>query len=187
MPPKASKNRKAANGYRLPDALPEGEILTGLTKKSWRLGKSIGVGGFGEIYLCSEDTSRAVGEDAPLAMKIEPHENGPLFVEMNFYIRAAQEADVMQYRKSRGLTNLGMPVHRGSGSHKFKNERYRFLVMDRYGRDLEHLFQSGQRPFSLQTAFNLAIKIVSSSFTINRGCGLLGYLTPNHSIRSIFL
>jgi len=23
-------------------------------------------------------------------MKIEPHENGPLFVEMNFYIRAAQ-------------------------------------------------------------------------------------------------
>ena len=48
-----------------------------------------GVGGFGEIYLCSEDTSKNVGEDATLAMKIEPHENGPLFVEMNFYLRAA--------------------------------------------------------------------------------------------------
>ena len=52
-----------------------------------------GVGGFGEIYLCHEDTSRKVTDEAPLAMKIEPHENGPLFVEMNFYIRACKPDD----------------------------------------------------------------------------------------------
>ena len=53
----------------------------------------LGVGGFGEIYLCSQETNRNVGDDAKLAMKIEPHENGPLFVEMNFYIRAAKPND----------------------------------------------------------------------------------------------
>ena len=51
------------------------------------------MGGFGEIYLCHEDTSRKVTDEAPLAMKIEPHENGPLFVEMNFYIRACKPDD----------------------------------------------------------------------------------------------
>ena len=52
MPPK--KPRKAANGYRLPDPIPAGEVITA-GKKSWRLGRSVGVGGFGEIYLCDED------------------------------------------------------------------------------------------------------------------------------------
>ena len=54
-----------------------------------------GVGGFGEIYLCSNDTSRSVGDDATHVMKIEPHENGPLFVEKNFYIRAAKRSHGM--------------------------------------------------------------------------------------------
>lgn len=43
--------RFAPNGYRLPDPIREGEILTDVTKKQWKLGRSIGLGGFGEIYL----------------------------------------------------------------------------------------------------------------------------------------
>ncbi len=35
-----------------------------------------GVGGFGEIYLCSDNVGQPVGDDAPYALKIEPHENG---------------------------------------------------------------------------------------------------------------
>ncbi len=102
MPPaKASKPRKAANGYRLPDPIPAGEVVTA-GKRAWRLGKSIGVGGFGEIYLAEEvvggGAGRPVTDDAKLAMKIEPHENGPLFVEMNFYIRAAQSEDVEAFK-----------------------------------------------------------------------------------------
>ena len=31
--------------------IPEGEILTDLKEKKWKLGSSIGIGGFGEIYL----------------------------------------------------------------------------------------------------------------------------------------
>lgn len=122
----------------------------------------LGIGGFGEIYLCSEDTNRNVGNDATLAMKIEPHENGPLFVEMNFYVRAAKLNDVEDYRKSKCIKSLGMPVHRGSGSHTFKGDKYRFLVMDRLGKDLQHIFKSGKQTFPPQPAYNTALKILDS-------------------------
>lgn len=36
---------------RLPDPIREGELLTDIAQKTWRLGPSIGLGGFGEIYL----------------------------------------------------------------------------------------------------------------------------------------
>ena len=44
----------------------------------------------------------------------------------------------------RGLPSLGMPCHRGSGSHLVKGEKYRFLVMDRFGSDLQKIFQTGE-------------------------------------------
>jgi hypothetical protein len=47
---KVAGKRKAANGYKLPDPIPSGEILRDVTKKEWQIGPSIGVGGFGEIY-----------------------------------------------------------------------------------------------------------------------------------------
>jgi len=47
---KVAGRRKAANGYKLPDPIPNGEILRDVTKKEWQIGPSIGVGGFGEIY-----------------------------------------------------------------------------------------------------------------------------------------
>jgi vaccinia related kinase len=54
-----------------------------------------------------------------------------------------------------------MPVHRGSGSHTFKGEKYRFLVMDRFGTDLQKLLVESGNKFSERNAFNLAIRIVS--------------------------
>lgn len=110
--------------------------------------------------MTSEDTNRAVGEDASLAMKIEPHENGPLFVEMNFYIRAAQPSSVEEFQKARKLTSFGMPCLRGNGSHVYKDDKYRFLVMDRFGKDLQKVFQTGKKRFSDQVTYNLAIKII---------------------------
>lgn len=47
--PKALR-KKTANGYKMPDPLPNGEVLQDIFKKKWRLGNSIGKGGFGEIY-----------------------------------------------------------------------------------------------------------------------------------------
>lgn len=42
------------------------------------------------IYTASNEIRKSVGPDAHYAVKVEPHKNGPLFVEMNFYIRAAK-------------------------------------------------------------------------------------------------
>ena len=46
-------NRRSPNGFLLPDPLPRGEILTDTIKQEWVLGRPIGVGGFGELYLAS--------------------------------------------------------------------------------------------------------------------------------------
>ena len=50
---KREVNRRSPNGFLLPDPLPRGEILTDTIKQKWVLGKPIGVGGFGELYLAS--------------------------------------------------------------------------------------------------------------------------------------
>jgi vaccinia related kinase len=55
MPPKAAASRPAAAKkkapiHKLPDPIRDGEIVRDIQKRQWRLGKSIGVGGFGEIY-----------------------------------------------------------------------------------------------------------------------------------------
>jgi hypothetical protein len=42
MPPKTAPKRKAANGYKMPEKLAEGTILTTISKKQFRIGKSIG-------------------------------------------------------------------------------------------------------------------------------------------------
>jgi len=153
--------KKAANGYKMPDPIPLGEVVHNNTKDVWTVGKSIGVGGFGEIYLCCVGENKC-NDNATLAMKIEPHENGPLFVEMNFYLRTAKAEMVEEFRKKRGLKSFGMPVLRGSGNHTFKGSKYRFLVMDRYSKDLDKFFQGGKQVFSNQNSFTLAIKILDT-------------------------
>ena len=56
MPPKVVKPvqrpgaKKKPPIHKLPDPIREGEVVKDNSKKSWKLGKSIGVGGFGEIY-----------------------------------------------------------------------------------------------------------------------------------------
>ena len=42
--------RRSPNGYLLPEPVPVGSVLHDLMQNRWRIGKSIGIGGFGEIY-----------------------------------------------------------------------------------------------------------------------------------------
>lgn len=44
------KPKRAQKAYQMPTPLPQGEILTSLDKSQWKIGQSIGKGGFGEIY-----------------------------------------------------------------------------------------------------------------------------------------
>ena len=52
--------RRSPNGYLLPEPVPVGIILSDLKQNRWKIGKSIGIGGFGEIYsaeLLADDNS----------------------------------------------------------------------------------------------------------------------------------
>lgn len=154
MPPK----KKAANGYKFAEPLPKGIILEDIGKKKWSLGVSIGKGGFGEIYSAQEEGAK--GNKYPYVVKIEPHENGPLFVEVNFYIRNAKLADIESFKRNNGLKMLGMPVYYGSGSLEYKDEKYRFLVMDKFGSDLHKLYLENGKEFPTDTVFKLGIQIM---------------------------
>ena len=162
MPPKKAgggAKKKTANGYKFPDHLNEGTILTDLAKKQWVLGKTLGKGGFGEIYTAKES---AKGEER--VVKIEPHENGPLFVEMHFFMRAAKPDLVAEYNKSRKNKEKPLlPLLRGNGSYMHKGtENYRFLVIDKLGKDLDKIFENGKNPFSLAQVSSITSQVVTT-------------------------
>ncbi|XP_074503096.1 serine/threonine-protein kinase VRK2 isoform X1 [Sebastes fasciatus] len=123
----------------LPKPLPEGFILTDSEKKRWRLGKMIGQGGCGLIYLATHDEDRPVAADSNFVIKVEYQENGPLFSELKFYQRAAKAESMQNWKRSRKLDFLGIPTYCGSGLAEHNELRYRFMVMDRLGSDLQKI------------------------------------------------
>ena len=64
------------------------------------------------------------------------------------------------FKKKKGLTSLGMPVHCGHGSHTYKGDKYQFLVMERFGKDLQKIFQTGKKLFTDKVTYNLALKVI---------------------------
>lgn len=57
-----------------------------------------------------------------------------------------------------------MPHFLGTGSHYYDNEHYRFLVLPRFGLDIEKVFIRHGRKFHVKTAFTLASYVVSNRF-----------------------
>ncbi|XP_038104548.1 nucleosomal histone kinase 1 [Culex quinquefasciatus] len=162
MPPKnAGGRKKAANGYQMPAPVPLGTLLTDMAKRQWKVGPSIGSGGFGEIYCaCEASSGTKRTDDYPYVVKIEPHGNGPLFVEMHFYMRNAKQDEIEKFRKARGLKHLGMPHFVGNGSHELQNLKHRFLVMPRYSMDLWGIFLKNEKRFPQHTVYRIALQMV---------------------------
>ncbi|OXU30319.1 hypothetical protein TSAR_014916 [Trichomalopsis sarcophagae] len=157
---KKAPRKKGANGYKMPDPIPKGEIVTDLKKQKWIFGSSIGVGGFGEIYAAALYKDKTP-TDYPAVIKIEPHGNGPLFVEMHFYMRNASPNDINNWKKEKKLPHLGMPPFLASGSHECNGEKYRFIVMERYGTDLWKLFLENDRIFPEHTVYKVSWQIIN--------------------------
>ncbi|KRT86043.1 hypothetical protein AMK59_67, partial [Oryctes borbonicus] len=161
--PKVTKpaGKRRQNGYKMPDPLPQGEILKDMLGKRWKLGPTIGKGGFGEIYAAQEyNEVPARTNTFPYVVKIEPHENGPLFVEMHFFMRNAKKADIETFKESKKLKTFGMPVYYGSGSHEIKNTKYRFIIMEKFGSDIWKIFLENNRNFNPKAVYKIGIQIV---------------------------
>ncbi|XP_076605717.1 serine/threonine-protein kinase VRK1 [Chaetodon auriga] len=158
MPPKG-KGRAPAK-RKLAEEFPPGEVLTDTGKKAWKLGHPVGQGGFGLIYLADENSARPVGADARYVIKVEPSDNGPLFSELKFYMRAAKPDLIQSWMKSHKLKNLGVPRYWGSGLHERGGKRYRFMVIDRLGTDLQKKFEECGRRFPRKLVLQLSLRLL---------------------------
>lgn len=162
-------NRRSPNGFLLPDPLPRGEVLTDTIKQQWVLGKPIGVGGFGELYMASFKSPDGALSPEKFVVKVEPHSNGPLFVEVHFYLRATKKEEIEKFKAEKGLSHLGVPGLVANGSHVRNKQNYRFLVMDRFGSDLQRILDNseGQR-FTVKTACSVSVQVLDSLEYIHR-------------------
>ncbi|XP_019485527.1 PREDICTED: serine/threonine-protein kinase VRK2 isoform X2 [Hipposideros armiger] len=151
MPPR--RNEK----YKLPVPLPEGKVLDDMEGNQWVLGKMIGSGGFGLIYLAFP--TNKPDKDARHVIKVEYQENGPLFSELKFYQRAAKKDCIKKWIKLKQLDYLGIPLFYGSGLTEFKGRRYRFLVMERLGIDLQKISDKNGT-FEKSTVLQLGIRML---------------------------
>nr|XP_044628424.1 serine/threonine-protein kinase VRK2 isoform X3 [Equus asinus] len=143
--------------YKLPVPLPEGQILGDTEGQQWVLGKMIGSGGFGLIYLAFPKNKP--DKDARHVIKVEYQENGPLFSELKFYQRAAKTDCIKKWIELKQLDYLGIPLFYGSGLTEFKGRSYRFMVMERLGIDLQKISdQNGT--FKKSTVLQLGIRML---------------------------
>ena len=54
-----------------------------------------------------------------------------------------------------------MPKYIAFGSYERKGVRYRFMVMERFGTDLQKLFENNGKEFSRKTVLQLGLSLVS--------------------------
>ena len=68
----ASKRPKKATtkAWKMPPPLPDGEVLTDFSRNEWRIGGSVGKGGFGEIYLASPVGRNSAEKSVQYAIKV---------------------------------------------------------------------------------------------------------------------
>ncbi|XP_050069075.1 serine/threonine-protein kinase VRK1 [Anopheles maculipalpis] len=158
----AKRPKRANNLYTRPEKIPLGTILTDALNVPWKVGPSIGSGGFGEIYCayCFIHAAPKTVAEYPNVVKIEPHENGPLFVETHFYRKLCKVDDIERYRKLRKLKHLGMPYYLASGSHTLNNVKHRFLVIPRFGASLQSVYVQNKNCLPLSTVCRAAMQML---------------------------
>lgn len=65
---------------------------------------------------------------------------------------------VVEWKKMKNLPHLGMPHYIASGSHVVGEEKYRFLVMPKYAKDLETILKA-KNTFNLKTVLTISHQI----------------------------
>ena len=95
--------------------------------------------------------------------KVEPHSNGPLFVEVHFYLRATKTEEMEKFKEKNGLKHLGIPKLVANGSHVKNDQVYRFLVMERFGTDLQRIIDNSEgNRFTTKTACYTTLQVLDS-------------------------
>jgi vaccinia related kinase len=83
-------------------------------------------------------------------------------MEINRYLRMAKSDMIDQWRKCMKMKHIGILPYIGSGSHVCRGEKYRFLVQERCGEDIDKLFLQSGRKLSVKTALYIGIQILDT-------------------------
>jgi len=67
---------------------------------------------------------------------------------------------VSEWMLSHKLKSLGVPRFIATGRHDHDGSENRFLVMERFGSDLQKLFEQAGKRFPASTVFLLGLKLV---------------------------
>uniref|UniRef100_A0A3Q2NW58 non-specific serine/threonine protein kinase n=1 Tax=Fundulus heteroclitus TaxID=8078 RepID=A0A3Q2NW58_FUNHE len=143
----------------LPKPLPDGFILADAEKKKWRLGKILGEGGFGLIYLASQDVSKPVAADADFVIKVV----STGLEAIHKKLRLAHPILVYQkhYNSNKLLKTFvlktWLPLTVGLIPLAL---RYRFMVMDRLGSDLQKVCERNGGRLKKTTVLQLGQRLL---------------------------
>ncbi|BES89259.1 serine threonine-protein kinase [Nesidiocoris tenuis] len=155
------RRKASVTNFKCPD-LKNAEIICDVTGKRWRLGKSIGVGAFGQIYLASDEVLKPVSPNTNFIIKMEPHSSGPLFVERNFYLRFAKYENIEKWMSEKRLKCLGVPHIYSFGSCIHEGERVRFIVIPKFGFSIQTMLAKYNNKFHIKTAFTIGLHVVDA-------------------------
>ena len=127
------------------------------------------------IYLTDLKGNKNDLDNAKSVIKIEPKKNGPLFTEVNYYMRNCKPDDIDKFSKTHKLTVLGIPKvlflllyaeakfyfqFISQGIHTYNKNDLRYLIMPRFGRDLNKLFIENGNKFSREFCAQIAVKML---------------------------
>lgn len=168
----AAPVRKTAKGYKRPVELPSGtEINSGgsssSSRQNWFIGQLIGHGGFGDVYVTDTSRSKLSTSKSQYVVKVEPKDNGPLFVESKFFKMVAGEKQINEFKRQNKLDHVGVPVYYDSGVFDYKTSALRYLVIQRLGSGLDSemrkLHGSGTRDrLPAPLLFELAVQLIDA-------------------------
>lgn len=96
-------------------------------------------------------------------MKLD-NSTGPLYVEVNFVLRACQQAKVDAFKAKKKLGFLGIPRFISWGTYTSESgSSYRFLVMQRLGEELEKILEKHR--LSVRTVCRITCTIIGKLYT----------------------
>ncbi|XP_053080895.1 serine/threonine-protein kinase VRK1 isoform X5 [Acinonyx jubatus] len=67
---------------------------------------------------------------------------------------------VQKWIRTHKLKYLGVPKYWGSGLHDKNGKSYRFMIMDRFGSDLQKIYEANAKRFSRKTVLQLSLRIL---------------------------
>lgn len=169
------RKRKAKTKVTAPtDPIPFEKEIIDTKKMTWVFGNPLGSGGCGAVYEGRDGSSRSFD----YVIKIEHHENGPLYAEIHVYHAIGKQESVDQFVKTKRLNFVGVPVCYGTGSFEYNNKKYRFMILKRFGKDLQSILKKNNNTLHPKTVFTVGSIVMNALEYIHN----LGYV--HHDIKA---